>query len=96
MHRLLIANRGEIAIRIARTARLLGIVTVAVHSVVEVYAIVALTLMELPDEPYSKATVPRAVIAGEAPGFHEMFRVGIVTPSTRETMPTASSCGTFT
>ena len=58
-------------------------VTVAVHSVVEVYAIVALTLMELPDEPYSKATVPRAAIAGEAPGFHEMFRVGIVTPSTR-------------
>lgn len=33
MHRLLIANRGEIAIRIARTARLLGISTVAVHGV---------------------------------------------------------------
>jgi geranyl-CoA carboxylase alpha subunit len=32
MKRLLIANRGEIAIRIARTARRMGIATVAVHS----------------------------------------------------------------
>jgi acetyl/propionyl-CoA carboxylase alpha subunit len=32
VHRLLIANRGEIVTRIARTARQMGIATVAVHS----------------------------------------------------------------
>ena len=32
VHRLLIANRGEIVTRIARTARQMGIATVAVYS----------------------------------------------------------------
>ena len=35
VHRLLIANRGEIVTRIARTARQMGIATVAVHSVAD-------------------------------------------------------------
>ena len=39
MKRLLIANRGEIAVRIARTAREMGIRTVAVHSEVDADAL---------------------------------------------------------
>jgi len=38
MHKLLIANRGEIACRIIRTARRMGIATVAVHSDVDAHA----------------------------------------------------------
>ncbi|WP_009907155.1 biotin carboxylase N-terminal domain-containing protein, partial [Burkholderia thailandensis] len=36
--RLLIANRGEIAVRIARTARRLGVATIAVHSAADAHS----------------------------------------------------------
>ena len=36
--KILIANRGEIALRIQRACREMGIKTVAVHSVVDAYA----------------------------------------------------------
>ncbi len=39
LQRLLIANRGEIACRIIRTARRMGITTVAVHSDVDASAL---------------------------------------------------------
>jgi acetyl/propionyl-CoA carboxylase alpha subunit/acetyl-CoA carboxylase carboxyltransferase component len=58
MHRLLIANRGEIAIRIARTARLLGIATVAVHSADDVGA------------PHVDAADSAVALPGEGPAAY--------------------------
>jgi len=56
IRRLLIANRGEIAVRVARTARAMGIRTIAVHSDVDAGAL----FVECCDEAYSLGgTLPR-------------------------------------
>ena len=60
--KLLIANRGEIALRILRTCREMGIATVAVHSTVDRNAL----HVQLADE---------AVCVGEAPSSRSYLNI---------------------
>jgi acetyl/propionyl-CoA carboxylase alpha subunit len=59
--KLLIANRGEIAIRIARTARELGLATVAVYSAVDKGSL----HLRSADEAFSLGENPRAYLDAE-------------------------------
>ncbi len=72
MHRLLSANRGEIAIRVARTARLMGVATVAVHSADDAAAphvAVADSAQALPGEgPAAYLSIEAVVAAAKASG----------------------------
>ncbi|MEH3047069.1 acetyl-CoA carboxylase family protein [Sphingomonas adhaesiva] len=72
MHRLLIANRGEIAIRIARTAATLGIATVAVHAADEADALhtaIADAVVALPGSgPAAYLDIAAMVAAARAAG----------------------------
>jgi acetyl-CoA carboxylase biotin carboxylase subunit len=55
---ILIANRGEIAIRIARTARLLGIRTYAIRTVKEPTAVYLSEVDEVVDFPQTEGRIP--------------------------------------
>ena len=56
IHKLLIANRGEIAVRIARSAKEMGIITVAVYSEADARA----PHVQVADEAYLIGPAPSA------------------------------------
>ncbi|MEM6422334.1 MAG: biotin carboxylase N-terminal domain-containing protein, partial [Pseudomonadota bacterium] len=70
--RLLIANRGEIAVRIARTARARGIETVAVYSEADAGAL-------------HVRTCDRAIAIGPAPAAESYLRIDGLLAAARET-----------
>jgi acetyl/propionyl-CoA carboxylase alpha subunit len=76
MKRLLIANRGEIAVRIARTARERGLVTIAVHSTADRGA------------PHTSAC-DIAVEIGPPPAAESYLNVGRLLEAARETQADA-------
>jgi 3-methylcrotonyl-CoA carboxylase alpha subunit len=72
MHKLLIANRGEIACRIVRTARAMGIATVAIHSDADA------------DAPHV-AAADEAVAIGPAPARESYLVMEKILAAARET-----------
>ncbi len=72
LHTLLIANRGEIACRIVRTARRMGIATVAVYSAADADAL------------HVKAA-DRAVLIGAAPARESYLNIGGIIEAARRT-----------
>ena len=89
--KILIANRGEIAVRVARSCRALGIESVAVHSTADAGSMhirVADTAIDLGDGPASSnyLNIPKIIAAADRirrPGHSPRLRFPLGEPGIR-------------